>query len=141
MRPGTSRQLEGPAAGCDFRAPRHSEGDSDDADPSPQQHNEGNTMSGHRSSRQRTHQRSKQRREDQSARVFRFSRTSVKIPSSFFFLLYGLSERSSIVAYVCKELINAPADCLFCQRTCDSCTTVEVVVVKRLFQLNWAGPN
>ena len=45
MRPGTSGQLEGPAAGRDFRAPRHSEGDSDDADPSPQQHNEGNTMS------------------------------------------------------------------------------------------------
>ena len=45
MRPGTSRQLEGPAAGRNFLALRHSEGDSDDTDPSPQQHNEGNTTS------------------------------------------------------------------------------------------------
>ena len=45
MRLGTSGQLEEPAAGRDFRAPRHNEGDSDDADPSPQQHNKGNTTS------------------------------------------------------------------------------------------------
>ena len=45
MRPGTSGQLEGPAAGRNFRAPRHNEGDSDDADPFPQQYNEGNTTS------------------------------------------------------------------------------------------------
>ena len=45
MRLGTSRQLEGPAARRDFHTPRHSEGDSDDADPSPQQYNEGNITS------------------------------------------------------------------------------------------------